>query len=351
MYGHAPIISTEDTNKAVVSKSFESKFFRRSANAVQNLAIWSSTSAKWLKTTLSGRPSIKPLLCFKEHITYFQSCVVYTFQWNARIQSFSSIFLPWCLEEHNCSSVRLRKPRTSRPSPSLWRDLESSHLELVVLAPSDRIDAYEEKEQNNRVNSPSFRQKVPATRHWHKDGSFEKNDQFRWSNEEDTQERTFATSSAILINGSNFFIRELNDVTSFCWFDRVSEILVKTSDTSETMGCKSFWADVLVWSSASPATADAESCVIRTDSLAGLGFPFLSTKDRTTPILSSFQHWYHQRTVGCYSHSFGCEYWSWSRCPSSMSILPRHLSPKRLSCDTVMVSFDELSRKGLRNVT
>jgi len=167
---------------------------------------------------------------------------------------------------------------------------------------------------------------------------------------EDTEGRTFATSSAILTNGSNFFIRALNDVIRFCWFDRASEISVKAPDTSETMGCESFWADVLVFSSASPATADAESCVIRTDSLAGLGFPFLSTKDRTTPKLSSFQHCYDQRTAGCYSHSLGCEHWSLSRCPSSMSILPRYLSPKRLSCNTVMVSFDELSRKGLRNV-
>ena len=67
----------------------------------------------------------------------------------------------------------------------------------------------------------------------------------------------------------------------------MSEVSVKASDILETRGCESPVADVLARSSASPATADVESCVIRTDSLAGLGFPFLSTKDRTTSKLSS----------------------------------------------------------------
>ena len=170
------------------------------------------------------------------------------------------------------------------------------------------------------------------------------------------EERTLETSSAILTNGLNVFIRALNDATSFCWFDRVSEILVRLSDTLETRGCESFCADTWVCSSASPAIADAESCVIRTDSFARLGFPFLSTKDRTTSKLVSFQHWYDEQTATrrCYLPSFGCKCWRSSRCPSSMLILPRHLPAgrlRRLSCNRVMMSFDELSNKGLRNVS
>jgi hypothetical protein len=61
----------------------------------------------------------------------------------------------------------------------------------------------------------------------------------------------------------------------------VSVIVVKVSDTAEMCGCESFCADIRACSIASPATADVESCVTRTDSWAELGFPFLSTKDRT----------------------------------------------------------------------
>ena len=170
---------------------------------------------------------------------------------------------------------------------------------------------------------------------------------------EDIMERTLATSSAILINGSNVFIRALNDVTRFCWFNRVSEILVKVSEL-ETRGCESFCANAWVCSSASPAIANVESCVIRIDSLAKLGFPFLSTNGRTTSKLSSFQHLCNQPKATYYLPSFSCKCWSSSRYPSSMSILPRHLLAgrlKRLSCNMVMMSFDELSNKGLRNVS
>ena len=118
-----------------------------------------------------------------------------------------------------------------------------------------------------------------------------RNDHFRSSNEgADTEQRTLATSSAISINGLNFVIRPLKDVTSCCSFVRISELLVKALDTLETRGCGSLFANVWTCFSASPVIADVESCVIRTDSLVGLGFPFLSTKDRTTSKLSSFQH-------------------------------------------------------------
>ena len=80
----------------------------------------------------------------------------------------------------------------------------------------------------------------------------------------------------------------------------VSEVSIRASDILEMRGCENSFADVLARSSASPAIADVESCVIRTDSLAGLGFPFLSNKDRTTSKLSSIQHWYDpQLDVTC----------------------------------------------------
>ena len=99
------------------------------------------------------------------------------------------------------------------------------------------------------------------------------------------KERTLATSSPILTNGSTFFIRELNDVIKSCWFDRVSDVLVRAS---EMRGCDKFCVDVWACSSALPATADVESRVIRTVSLAALWSPFLLTKDRTTSKLWRF---------------------------------------------------------------
>ena len=286
------------------------------------------------------------------YTTYLQSCVVYSFEWNTRIRSFALVFLQWPFEERGGSSGRWHNPRTSRHPSSLWRDLESSHSELVVLSPSDAIDACEEKDQNNQVNSPWIQQKALATRNWHKDGSFA--EMINSDQGEETEERTLATSSAIFTNGSNFFIRALNDVKSFCWSDKVSEILVKVSDTLKMRGCESFGADAWVCSSASPATTDVDPCVIRIDSLAGLGLFFLSTRDRTKSKLSSFQHWYDHPTARWYLPSFGCNCWSSSRCPSSISILPRHLPParlKKLSCNMVMMNFDELSNKGLQNVS
>ena len=80
----------------------------------------------------------------------------------------------------------------------------------------------------------------------------------------------------------------------------VSEVSIRASDILEMRGCENSFADVLARSSVSPATADVEFCVIRRDSLAGLGFPFLSNKDRTTSELSSIQHWYDpQLDVTC----------------------------------------------------
>ena len=201
-----------------------------------------------------------------------------------------------------------------------------------------------------KFNSPSFPRKALATRNWHKDGSFWENDQFRSSSQgEDTEEQTLATSSPIVTNGSSRFIRALNDVTRFCWFDMVSEISAKASDIVETRGCESFCADVWVCWIALAATADVESCVTRTDSWAALGFPFLSTKDRITSKLSSYRYWYGQSTARCHLPSFGCKCWSSRRCSSLMSILPRNLLLNALSCNIVTMIFDELSRKGLRS--
>ena len=141
--------------------------------------------------------------------------------------------------------------------------------------------------------------------------------------------------------------RELNDVTKFCWFIRVSEVVVRAPNTLEMRDWESFAFDVWACSSALPATADVKFSTIGRNSLTWLGFPFLSTKDRTTSILSSFQHWYDQPTAECHWPTFGSKYWSWRRCSSSMSILPRHLSAddqRRLSRDRVMTSFDDLSK-------
>jgi hypothetical protein len=57
----------------------------------------------------------------------------------------------------------------------------------------------------------------------------------------------------------------------------------------EMRGCKSWFADDCACLIASPATAEAESCTTRTHSRAGVGFPFMSTKDRTTSKFSSHQ--------------------------------------------------------------
>ena len=82
-------------------------------------------------------------------------------------------------------------------------------------------------------------------------------------------------------------------------------------------------------------------CVIQADSLAVLG---------ATSRLPSLQRWYDQPTDICYLPSFGSKF---KQMPRLMSILPRHLPAGRLrglSCNTVMVSFDELS-KGLQNMS
>ena len=69
------------------------------------------------------------------------------------------------------------------------------------------------------------------------------------------------------------FKTEPNDVTRVCWSDMASS-------TCESRG----WGNFVDWacSMTSSATADIESCVTRTYSWAAVGFPFLSTKDRTT---------------------------------------------------------------------
>ena len=91
----------------------------------------------------------------------------------------------------------------------------------------------------------------------------------------DTEERTLATSSPILINGSNFVIRELNDVTR-------SETVERASGALEIRSWGSFALDVWACSSALPATADVDSSIIRRNSLAWMGFPSLSTKNSAT---------------------------------------------------------------------
>jgi hypothetical protein len=58
--------------------------------------------------------------------------------------------------------------------------------------------------------------------------------------------------------------------------------MVKASDALETQGGESFCVDVWACFTASPATADIESCVTRTYSRAELRFPSLSIKGRTT---------------------------------------------------------------------
>ena len=93
--------------------------------------------------------------------------------------------------------------------------------------------------------------------------------------ERNTGEQTFEISSPISTNGLNCVNKASNDVTKLCLSNT-------TSDTSEMRGRESFFADVWACSTASPATADIESCVTRTYSRAELRFPPLSTKDRTT---------------------------------------------------------------------
>ena len=64
-----------------------------------------------------------------------------------------------------------------------------------------------------------------------------------------------------------------NDVTRLCWFDMAS-------NTCEPRGRGNFLDSAC--SMTPSATADIESCVTRTYSRAGVGFPSLSTSDRTT---------------------------------------------------------------------
>jgi hypothetical protein len=128
------------------------------------------TDEQWLSLSdLQSHPAIVP----HKFVTYLQSCVVHIFEWNTRNLLFVSVFAWWYLEEQRGASVCLRKPRTSKCSPSFERDLECSHPELAGFAPSDWIDIYREKDKNNiQLNLPSFLQKALAMRNWHKDGSF-----------------------------------------------------------------------------------------------------------------------------------------------------------------------------------
>ena len=100
--------------------------------------------------------------------------------------------------------------------------------------------------------------------------------------EKNMGEQTLEISSPILTNGLSCIKTASNDDINPSWRDKVSEALVKASDALETRGRVSFFANFWACSTASPATADIESSVTRTYSRAGLGFPFLSTKDRTT---------------------------------------------------------------------
>ena len=79
------------------------------------------------------------------------------------------------------------------------------------------------------------------------------------------------------------------------------EILVKASDASEMMGGESFFTDDPACSIASPANTSVESSVARTYSWAGLGFPRLSDKDRTTSNCQTISLGManHQREVTC----------------------------------------------------
>ena len=82
-----------------------------------------------------------------------------------------------------------------------------------MLAPSDRTDLHEEMDKDNELaHLHSCRKHVPSDIDIRMD--LLKDDEFRRSSNE-SEDRTFATSSPILTNGPNFFIRELNDVTSF----------------------------------------------------------------------------------------------------------------------------------------
>ena len=78
---------------------------------------------------------------------------------------------------------------------------------------SDRIDAYEETTRIiESTHLQSNRKHLPREIDIRMD--LLQSDQFRLSNE--GEERTLATSSAILTNDLNFFLKALNDMTSFC---------------------------------------------------------------------------------------------------------------------------------------
>lgn len=133
-----------------------------------------------------------------------------------------------------------------------------------------------------------------ATQNWRRDVSLE----VEWFRSLQQRRRykdhTLATSSPTFTNTPSFCIRASNDVIRSRWFVWVLEIFVTASETSVARGRASPCADVWACSTASPATIDADSCVTRIERRPALGFPFLSTKDKTTSKSSRYQWYYHQ---------------------------------------------------------
>ena len=91
--------------------------------------------------------------------------------------------------------------------------------------------------------------------------------------QEKTREQTFAISSPILTNGLMSSNTASIDVARLCLSDSASNTWGST-----TWENSADWARLMAWS----AAAGIESCVTRTYSRAAVGFPSLSTKDRTT---------------------------------------------------------------------
>ena len=172
--------------------------------------------------------------CAKKLTTYLQNCVVYILEWNIRILSFASVLVRWYLGEQGSSSVHPRTVWMSKFSPLLWQDLESSSLKLVGLAQSDQMDYVKQRINKwDLTHLHSCRKDCPREIDIRMD-LVGKKEFILISTGENRGEQTLAISSPILTNGLNYISTASNDVTNFCWCDRVSEILVKASDALET---------------------------------------------------------------------------------------------------------------------
>ena len=87
------------------------------------------------------------------------------------------------------------------------------------------------------------------------------------------RKHTLAISSPILTNGLMSFKTAPIDVARLCLSNRASNTWEsRTWENFADLACSMAWS----------ATADIESCVTRTYSRAALGFPSLSTNNRTT---------------------------------------------------------------------